>query len=200
MDTNDLDLSDRGACLAVKRSGVQVPLAPKEHNLLSNNILTKAPDGAFCASPSGSSTQTKVCRLCHQAKSLDHFFRCKRYRGGFRHECKECLRDHRRDNPEPHRIAVRKWQANHRAEENVRGRQWQKNHPLKRAAHQAVYRAIKSGRLIRPDSCSQCGRTCTPQGHHEDYKRPLDVIWCCVKCHNVLDRERQEREARGVAA
>ena len=44
--------------------------------------------------------------------------------------------------------------------------------------------AIKSGRLIRPATCSQCGGT-TPQieAHHTDYSKPLDVTWLCTYCH-----------------
>ncbi len=54
-----------------------------------------------------------------------------------------------------------------------------------------VHAAIKKGILTRPSSCSKCGspdkklrdgRTAI-QAHHEDYSKPLDVEWLCVRCH-----------------
>lgn len=46
--------------------------------------------------------------------------------------------------------------------------------------------AVKSGKISKPSNCSDCGNL-TPSkylhGHHEDYSRPLDVIWLCRKCH-----------------
>lgn len=50
-------------------------------------------------------------------------------------------------------------------------------------AHSAVYRALKSGRLTRPDHCENCGAPCKPHAHHDDYSKPLDVRWLCAKCH-----------------
>jgi hypothetical protein len=42
-------------------------------------------------------------------------------------------------------------------------------------------RALKRGELIR-DACQHCGDI-KSQGHHEDYTKPLDVIWLCRRCH-----------------
>jgi hypothetical protein len=61
--------------------------------------------------------------------------------------------------------------------------------PEKARAHQLVYAAVKSGRLIRPESCSACGVDCKPHGHHDDYSKPLSVRWLCRLCHRIADRQ-----------
>jgi hypothetical protein len=54
----------------------------------------------------------------------------------------------------------------------------------KRRAMSIVAQAIKDGRLERPDACSNCGdRWCRIHGHHEDYDKPLEVMWLCSRCH-----------------
>jgi hypothetical protein len=50
----------------------------------------------------------------------------------------------------------------------------------------AVYYAQKSGRLVRPGTCSQCGSACKPVGHHPDHDKPLEVVWLCQRCHTAL--------------
>ena len=56
----------------------------------------------------------------------------------------------------------------------------------KKAARDISYRAIKSGKLIKPDICPKCGSSIDIEHHHEDYSKPLDVVWLCIKCHAVL--------------
>lgn len=46
----------------------------------------------------------------------------------------------------------------------------------------------RRGKLI-PKNCQDCGST-ESQKHHEDYSKPLDVIWLCRPCH--LNRHREE--------
>jgi len=59
----------------------------------------------------------------------------------------------------------------------------QKHTPWKLRAREAVRRALASGKLVRPPACEECGTSCKPHGHHEDYKRPLVVVWLCTACH-----------------
>lgn len=40
---------------------------------------------------------------------------------------------------------------------------------------------IKRGKIIRKP-CEKCGAGHT-EGHHEDYNKPLEVIWLCRECH-----------------
>ncbi len=58
---------------------------------------------------------------------------------------------------------------------------------LARAAQSAVARAIKSGVLHRPETCSECGRTGRIEAAHQDYNAPLDIRWLCRSCHSKWD-------------
>ena len=61
---------------------------------------------------------------------------------------------------------------------------------LMNRAHGAVERALKRGTLIRSETCEDCGEGGRIQGHHEDYERPLEVVWVCIPCHGVRHRGR----------
>jgi predicted Zn-ribbon and HTH transcriptional regulator len=50
-------------------------------------------------------------------------------------------------------------------------------------ANAAVFRAVKSGILVRPAVCEKCGLSENIQAHHEDYSKPLDIEWLCLRCH-----------------
>lgn len=60
---------------------------------------------------------------------------------------------------------------------------WIRRHPRQRAAHLAVHRAIRDGVLRPPNRCSVCNEETALIAHHEDYARPLDVVWICYWCH-----------------
>lgn len=75
-----------------------------------------------------------------------------------------------------------------------RQRHWQLAHPDKAAAQAVVFRALRAGRLVRPATCSRCPNE-GPHAHHEDYAKPLVVVWLCVTCH-----VRRHAELRACAA
>ncbi len=54
----------------------------------------------------------------------------------------------------------------------------------KQRAREAVKRAVKAGKLVKPDRCEGCGETAMKlQAHHGDYAKQLDVDWLCIDCH-----------------
>lgn len=59
---------------------------------------------------------------------------------------------------------------------------WQAKNPEKRAAHKAVEWALKRGDLLR-GACVRCGAE-KAQAHHDDYSKPLEVMWLC-RAHHV---------------
>jgi hypothetical protein len=75
-------------------------------------------------------------------------------------------------------------------ENRLRGNKWRaiyrQKYPEKNSAHSKVGYALKTGVLIRPDHCSKCGLICKPEAHHPDYKKPLEVVWVCKPCHQII--------------
>ena len=51
----------------------------------------------------------------------------------------------------------------------------------KKYAHGCVRHALSSGKLVR-QPCEVCNEP-RSQAHHDDYSKPLDVKWLCVKHH-----------------
>ena len=62
--------------------------------------------------------------------------------------------------------------------------EWSKRNKNKRNAHLKVQRALFNGIIKRPENCEECNCDKELEAHHEDYDKPLDVKWLCIKCHN----------------
>ncbi len=57
----------------------------------------------------------------------------------------------------------------------------------KRKARWSVYNHIKYG-LLSKKPCFGCGNI-KVQAHHEDYSKPLEIIWLCTSCHGIRHRK-----------
>ncbi len=53
----------------------------------------------------------------------------------------------------------------------------------KQNARVLVHTAIKNGELCKPNICENCLIKKEVFGHHENYLKPLDVVWLCRDCH-----------------
>lgn len=61
-------------------------------------------------------------------------------------------------------------------------------------AREALAYAVRSGKVIKPEHCSECGVREKPKnihGHHEDYAFPYNVSWLCSPCHGKRHREQK---------
>lgn len=65
---------------------------------------------------------------------------------------------------------------------------WNAENQHKKEAHHKVSTAIRSGRLVKKP-CERCGASETVEAHHEDYSKPLDVVWLCDRDHKARHRE-----------
>ena len=68
----------------------------------------------------------------------------------------------------------------------------------KQRAWNMVFRAVREGRLIKPKFCEFCHLSKPLQAHHEDYEKPLDVVWFCSVCHQVYHAIQRGLEVRWV--
>jgi hypothetical protein len=64
---------------------------------------------------------------------------------------------------------------------------WKESNPQKNKAHKLVFSAIRAGKL-KSEPCTKCGENKT-DAHHEDYSKPLEVIWFCHLCHGLRHKE-----------
>lgn len=75
---------------------------------------------------------------------------------------------------------------------------WIATHPEERSAQNALNNAIRDGKIKKPSHCSVCGKGGRIHGHHDDYTRPLDVVWCCSPCHkNIHHQLESQTESKG---
>lgn len=101
----------------------------------------------------------------------------------------EKRREYNRRRKEHNREYYREWykkngraRADNYAEAII---QWDKDHPEAYSAKRKVYYAVKTGKLIKPKKCSKCGIEVRLSAHHEDYSKPLEVLWLCSSCHKL---------------
>ena len=140
----------------------------------------------------------KKCFKCGQMKPLSEYYKHSEMADGHLNKCKECtkkdVQKNRRKNIKYYREYDRKRFKTQKRKEahNKRCPIYRKNNPEKYKAHNLVNSAIGCGRLRRPEYCQDCGKKHRYiHAHHEDYSRPLDVIWLCPPCHAKRHKEKQ---------
>jgi hypothetical protein len=136
----------------------------------------------------------KRCYDCGLEKPLSDFYKNASKPDGLTPACKECHRawrkDHYRRNAEAVSASNRAWDKEHpdlvRAynAKSTRARYRIKKHTGIFAVYHLVARAVKAG-VITPEPCRICGGR-DVEAHHEDYKKPLDVLWYCRRHHARL--------------
>lgn len=129
------------------------------------------------------------CPTCARALPADAFYTKKSRWNGLSNQCRECHTDGsiRTRDPERTRIArrqsMRRSRARHLEEHRARDRARVRPYDEKVKARNTLNRAVRSGKITRPASCTECGDIGKVAAHHPDYAKPLAVIWLCYLCH-----------------
>ena len=158
------------------------------------------------------SLQTKRCSHCRGLKNLSEFYRRKRSSDGRQHICKECSRircaEYFATNRDKVRAYKTQYRASHKEERRISWHRYYMTHrealaerkavaskTVKGRARNSLIMAVYLGNIIKPSHCSSCGRGIERRllhGHHEDYTKPLDVVWLCPACHGKRHRKDAE--------
>lgn len=88
---------------------------------------------------------------------------------------------YRESNRDRLRTRWREWFSLHKEKEIERQRHRRATEGVKVTARNAVAYALRLGRIKRLP-CQVCGEV-KSQAHHEDYLKPLEVVWLCGPCH-----------------
>lgn len=67
-----------------------------------------------------------------------------------------------------------------------------KRNPEKHKANDIVSKRLKRGVSLFRGPCTVCGSTEDIHAHHEDYSKPLEIIWLCGKHHRELHLRKGE--------
>ena len=145
----------------------------------------------------------KRCSKCMVTKPIEMFSRNKSRRDGRSSRCRACSADDRRKFKEKNlsyipktiqpadpkmerkREQSRRYYADHREEIAKKRKTAYMNNPKKMKARDIAKHALWSGK-IRQRPCAVCGATNQIDAHHDDYSKPLEVIWLCRSCHLKL--------------
>lgn len=154
----------------------------------------------------------KCCRICGETKPLSEFYdkdtRCKicvrEKSRKYREDNLERVKEYDRNRPNhEQRVSdngIRYREKRHSGDvgfiekDRNRTKSYRERNPQKYKAQCSVNNALRDNLLVRPTTCSCCGKECKPQGHHWSYDEEhwLDVIWLCTRCH--ADEHKRLRE------
>ena len=138
----------------------------------------------------------KECFKCKTIKPLEEFYKNFRMADGHVNKCKECNKNDVTANRNKNIEKIRAYdRARGKISERIKAntetsRAWREEDKRRSRAHSAVSRAIRSGELVR-QPCCRCGKE-KSIAHHEDYDKPLEVMWLCQPCHKQRHKELKE--------
>ena len=131
----------------------------------------------------------KTCFKCSQAKPLSDYYKHNRMADGHLNKCKECTKKDSDENFKKKMLdpkwAIKERERQRKKEEQRRNdglvKKYEKKKYIKPIANTILGNANRSGSVKRMP-CEICGSK-KSEGHHEDYSKPLDVVWLCSRHH-----------------
>lgn len=119
-------------------------------------------------------------------------------------KAKEMDRNNRQKQSMERKKYAKKYYEDHKNEEEFKVRRNQRSikhyyvHGDRAKARILVNKAVLRGKLVRPTICSNCVENKPVEGHHNDYLKPLDVIWLCKVCHENLHHQAIDQTIKNI--
>ncbi len=183
----------------------------------AGNVLKPLSTAGVWAFFIGGAMETYQCIVCQKELPLTEFYK-EKSKKGHTHKCRSCLYEYnkiwRKENPDLFRAQREKYRKRHRENERERRelnrdiyrersrRSYQENkqemlkyyreyritNKYRERARGIIKNRLKSGKIIKSNYCSVCNKSENIQAHHDDYSKPLEVIWLCASCHGLLHK------------
>jgi hypothetical protein len=151
----------------------------------------------------------KRCYDCDQTKPVSAFGKKSDTADGLSGRCKSCkstvdrayrelnrvrLLDRAKKYRESHKTEIAagliSWRMRNKERFNAYSKATRDRNPGKHKARTQVTKAVKAGRIQKDSVCGCCGIQGKLEGHHEDYTKPLEVVWLCFTCHRNIHKEK----------
>ena len=132
----------------------------------------------------------KKCSQCGKKRLalIESFNSNKKSKDGLSSWCRKCKREKDKIYSREYRQKNPEWKK----EDNKRNKnlikklveEYREKYPEREIAKYKLRQAIKKGK-VKKKLCEICGER-NVHGHHQDYLKPLEVIWLCAKHHKYL--------------
>ena len=146
----------------------------------------------------------KKCFKCNELKPLTDYYKHQQMADGHLNKCKKCTKQdsHNRfllkiNDPEwaekektRHKIKARRYRG--LPDDYIRENLTKEEFQFRRKVKSIFSNAVRDKKIER-HPCEVCGEI-KAQGHHEDYAKPFEVSWLCVRHHQ--DRHIHLRNAK----
>jgi len=142
---------------------------------------------------------SKKCTKCHIKKKITEFYKDKSSTDICRPECKKChiLETLTRLDDPKRRKKYNALRREYEKRPDVRKRNKIRNsgtvETIKRNARAIVNSAVLAGLLFKRTCEARNCKIKKVHGHHDDYKKPLSVIWYCSKHHGAWHRKNKAK-------
>lgn len=161
----------------------------------------------------------KSCKECGIKKELELFVRNKSCKDGYANQCKSCVKVKRAiyllENKEKIKISTKKYRDSHKEERRIKqkiyrelhkedirkyNKEYERSSAGKKTSKKSrakypnanksrvYYRSIARNRDL-PNVCENCKLIGKVEGHHDDYNKPMDVTYLCIRCHKDWHKE-----------
>jgi hypothetical protein len=136
--------------------------------------------------------RTKVCFKCKVEQPIECFYRHPRMTDGHLGKCKACAKNDVHTNRELRIGYYREFdRLRGNRQSNEYKRQYRLEHQEEYKARELLGNAVRDKRVAKAAACEVCGASGVRlHGHHADYSKPLEVLWCCVPCHHAQHPKR----------